>query len=89
MHSTSSGSLQQTVSYCNATICLRLLGLTFTPGLPVTVPLRFIMAPLTLSPIVGLRFCTLVAPVVVPVVRWLVVCLELVPTLLVPAVVPV
>jgi len=47
------------------------------------------MAPLTLSPIVGLCFCTLVAPVVVPVVRWLVVCLVLDPTLLVPAVVPV
>lgn len=67
---------------------MRLLGLTFTPGLPVTVPLRFIMAPLTLSPIVGLRFCTLVAPVVVPVVRWLVLCLVLEPTPLL-AVVPV
>lgn len=29
--------------------------LTFTPGLPVRLPLRLVMAPLILSPIVGLR----------------------------------
>ena len=58
---------------------MHLLRPTLTPGLPVTVPLRFIIAPLTLSPTVGLRFCTLVVPVV-PVVRWPVVCLVLDPT---------